>query len=83
MCMSIPALTTSLSLSLSPVVDDTDHDRITAGSLVTLSITLYRTSLIEHCGISLEELQAELSAEQGKETTPPPDRRMSDIDIEV
>ena len=63
------------------MVDDTDHDRITAGSLVTLSVTLYRTSLIEHCGISLKELQAELSAELSKETTPPPDEHIPDIDV--
>ena len=37
---------------------------------MTVSVVLYRTSLIEHCGISLEDLKEELSADQGKETTP-------------
>lgn len=58
----------------SSVVDDTDHDRITAGSLVTLSVTLYRTSLFEHCGISVDELIEEASADHNKEETlPQPD----------
>lgn len=49
------------------VVDDSDHDRITASSLVTLSVTLYRSSLFEHCGISVDDLIAEASADHKEE----------------
>lgn len=63
------------------VVDDTDHDRITAGSLVTLSVHLKRTGLIDYCGISIDELMAlEDLSNPFKETPPPHD---GDIEDEV
>ena len=62
------------------VVDDTDHDRITAGSLVTLSVQLKRTDLLNHCGISIDELMADDLSNPFKESPPPHD---GDIDEEV
>ena len=54
------------------VVDDSDHDRITAGSLVTLSVTLSRTELLDHCGTSIDELMAEEDPTDPIKETPPP-----------
>ena len=62
------------------VVDDTDHDRITAGSLVTLSVQLKRTDLLNHCGISIDELMADDLSNPSKESPPPHD---GDVDDEV
>ena len=61
------------------VVDDTDHDRITAGSLITLSVTLYRTSLLDHCGLSIEDLVE--GSEANKEITPVQDGHIPDDQV--
>ena len=70
-----------LNLLFPAVVDDTDHDRITAGSLVTLSVTLHRSSLIEHCGISLEELMAEESSDHNKDAPPLQDGHIPEDEV--
>lgn len=51
------------------VVDDDDHRRITAGSLVTVSVTLTRSSLADWCHINLEAL---LSGGGDAELSDPP-----------
>lgn len=60
------------------VVDDTDHDRITAGSLVTLSVSLKRTDLINHCEVSVQELVADDPSDLLKETPPLQDGEIDD-----
>ena len=50
-------------------MDDDDHRRITAGSLVTVSVTLTRSSLADWCHINLEAL---LSGGGDAELSDPP-----------